>query len=111
MATLEYYDIILKPIQTEKALQDIAEKRYAFYVHPEANKFQIKTAVERMFEGTKVARVNTMNCLRWITTYSRARSERTMKERLANEIMEAMLRLFALYRSNRTCGRFSAYCP
>ena len=62
MATLEYYDIILKPIQTEKALQDIAEKRYAFYVHPEANKFQIKTAVERMFEGTKVARVNTMNC-------------------------------------------------
>ena len=61
MATLEYYDIILKPIQTEKALQDIAEKRYAFYVHPEANKFQIKTAVERMFEGTKVARVNTMN--------------------------------------------------
>ena len=44
MATLEYYDIILKPIQTEKALQDIAEKRYAFYVHPEANKFQIKTA-------------------------------------------------------------------
>ena len=62
MATLEYYDIILKPIQTEKALQDIADKKYAFYVHPEANKFQIKTAVERMFEGTKVARVNTMNC-------------------------------------------------
>ena len=62
MATLEYYDIILKPIQTEKALQDIADKRYAFYVHPEANKFQIKTAVERMFDGTKVARVNTVNC-------------------------------------------------
>ena len=33
MATLEYYDIILKPIQTEKALQDIADKKYAFYVH------------------------------------------------------------------------------
>ena len=62
MATLEYYDIILKPIQTEKALQDIADKKYAFYVHPEANKFQIKTAVERMFEGAKVARVNTVNC-------------------------------------------------
>ena len=61
MATLEYYDIILKPIQTEKALQDIADKRYAFYVHPEANKFQIKTAVERLFEGTKVEKVNTLN--------------------------------------------------
>jgi len=61
MATLEYYDIILKPIQTEKALQDIADKKYAFYVHPEANKFQIKTAVERLFDGVKVARVNTLN--------------------------------------------------
>ena len=57
MATLEYYDIILKPIQTEKALQDIADKRYAFYVHPEANKFQSKTAVERMFEGQQTSGV------------------------------------------------------
>ena len=38
MATLEYYDIILKTIQTEKALQDIEEKRYALYVHTEAKK-------------------------------------------------------------------------
>ena len=62
MATLEYYDIILKPVITEKSMEAMAEKKYTFYVHPEANKFQIKTAVERLFEGTKVARVNTMNC-------------------------------------------------
>jgi large subunit ribosomal protein L23 len=61
MATLEYYDIILKPVITEKSMEAMAEKKYTFYVHPEANKFQIKTAVERLFEGTKVARVNTMN--------------------------------------------------
>lgn len=61
MATLEYYDVILKPVITEKSMEAMGEKKYTFYVHPEANKFQIKTAVERLFEGTKVARVNTMN--------------------------------------------------
>ena len=40
----------------------MAEKKYTFLVHPEANKTMIKEAVERMFEGTKVAKVNTMNC-------------------------------------------------
>ena len=61
MAALEYYDVILKPVITEKSMEAMGEKKYTFYVHPEANKFQIKTAVERLFEGTKVARVNTMN--------------------------------------------------
>ena len=39
----------------------MAEKKYTFLVHPEANKTMIKEAVEKMFEGTKVANVNTMN--------------------------------------------------
>ena len=39
----------------------IAENKYTFLVHPEANKSMIKEAVEKMFEGTKVASVNTMN--------------------------------------------------
>ena len=37
------------------------EKKYTFLVHPSATKNQIKEAVEKMFEGTKVAKVNTMN--------------------------------------------------
>ncbi len=61
MADLKYYDVILRPVVTEKTMEDIAIKRYTFYVHPEANKAQIKEAVEKMFEGTKVASVNTMN--------------------------------------------------
>ena len=36
-------------------------EKYTFYVHPEANKAQIKEAVQRMFEGTKVREVKTMN--------------------------------------------------
>ena len=39
----------------------MAEKKYTFLVHPSATKNQIKEAVEKMFEGTKVAKVNTIN--------------------------------------------------
>ncbi|MCR4763486.1 MAG: 50S ribosomal protein L23 [Lachnospiraceae bacterium] len=62
MAAIEYYDVILRPVVTEKSMNGMADKKYTFYVHPEANKLQIKDAVEKMFEGTKVAKVNTMNC-------------------------------------------------
>ena len=61
MANIQYYDVILKPLVTEKSMSGMGEKKYTFLVHPEANKSQIKEAVEKMFEGTKVKRVNTMN--------------------------------------------------
>ena len=60
MANVQYYDVILKPVVTEKSMAAMAEKN-TFLVHPEANKSMIKEAVEKMFEGTKVASVNTMN--------------------------------------------------
>ena len=61
MADIKYYDVIKKPVITEKSMNAMAEKKYTFLVHPEANKSMIKEAVEKMFEGTKVASVNTMN--------------------------------------------------
>ena len=61
MANLKYYDIIKKPVLTEKSMNAMAEKKYTFLVHPDANKAQIKEAVEKMFEGTKVAKINTAN--------------------------------------------------
>ena len=61
MADIKYYDVILKPIITEKSMNGMAEKKYAFYVNPEATKTQIKEAVEKMFAGTKVVKVNTVN--------------------------------------------------
>ena len=61
MADIKYYDVILKPIITEKSMNAMGEKKYTFLVHPEANKTQIKEAVEKMFPGTKVESVNTMN--------------------------------------------------
>ena len=61
MADIKYYDVIQKPIITEKSMDAMADKKYTFQVHPEATKTMIKDAVEKMFEGTKVAKVNTMN--------------------------------------------------
>ena len=62
MANVQYYDVILKPVITEKSIDGMASKKYTFLVHPEANKTMIKDAVQKMFPGTKVASVNTMNC-------------------------------------------------
>ena len=61
MADLKYYDIILKPLVTEKSMMAMEEKKYTFSVHPDATKSQVKEAVEKMFNGTKVKSVNTMN--------------------------------------------------
>ncbi len=61
MAAINYYDVILKPVVTEKSMAGMGEKKYTFLVHPEANKTMIKEAVEKMFDGTKVKNVNTMN--------------------------------------------------
>ena len=61
MANVQYYDVILKPVITEKSMAGMGEKKYTFLVNPEANKTMIKEAVEKMFDGVKVAKVNTMN--------------------------------------------------
>ena len=61
MADLKYYDIILAPIITEKSMAAMEEKKYTFSVHTDATKTQIKEAVEKMFAGAKVEKVNTMS--------------------------------------------------
>ena len=61
MADLKFYDVIERPVITENSMSVLDEKKYTFIVLPEATKAQIKDAVEKMFEGTKVASVNTMN--------------------------------------------------
>ena len=61
MARIMYYDVIQKPVVTEKSMRLMAERKYTFLVHPESNKQMIKEAVEKMFDGAIVERVNTMN--------------------------------------------------
>ena len=54
------YDIIIRPVITERSMNSVADKKYVFEVAPTAGKIEIKKAVEEIF-GVKVASVNTMN--------------------------------------------------
>ena len=53
------YDIIRRPVITEQSMADVADKKYVFMVDVDANKTEIKAAVEAIF-GVKVSKVNTV---------------------------------------------------
>ncbi|MBQ7254815.1 MAG: 50S ribosomal protein L23 [Oscillospiraceae bacterium] len=53
------YDIIIKPIITEQSMEETEKKKYVFQVAIDANKIEIKKAVEEIF-GVKVEKVNTI---------------------------------------------------
>ena len=53
------YDLIIRPVLTEKSYASIADKKYVFEVAVNANKTEIKAAIEEIF-GVKVESVNTM---------------------------------------------------
>ena len=57
---MNMYDIIRRPVITEQSMADVADKKYVFEVAIDANKTEIKAAVEEIF-GVKVAKVNTLN--------------------------------------------------
>lgn len=61
MANVQYYDVIVKPVITEKSMMLMGDRKYTFLVHPDANKIMIKEAVEKMFDGAKVEKVATVN--------------------------------------------------
>lgn len=59
---LTSYDIIIKPVITEKSMSLMALRQFTFIVHKDSNKSMIKRAVEEVF-GVKVDDVKTMNYL------------------------------------------------
>ena len=56
------YDIIIRPVITEQSMEAIADKKYVFQVAIDANKTEIKAAVEEIF-GVKVAKINTIRMM------------------------------------------------
>ena len=86
MADIKYYDVILKPVITERSMAGMGNKEYTFLVHPEANKTMIKEAVQKMFDGVKVERVNTMN-------YDGKKKRRGMTEGRTAKTKKAIVKL------------------
>ncbi|GAB3256159.1 50S ribosomal protein L23 [Alteromonas gracilis] len=62
MSTLhkDHRDVLIAPVVSEKSYGLLDNNKYTFLVRPDANKTEIKIAVEKIF-GVKVAAVNTMN--------------------------------------------------
>ena len=56
---MNMYDIVKRPVITERSMENVADKKYVFEVDINANKTEIKAAVEEVF-GVKVAKVNTL---------------------------------------------------
>ena len=56
------YDIIIRPIITERSMASVADKKYVFEVAKDANKVEIKKAIEEIFDVT-VIKVNTINVI------------------------------------------------
>ena len=56
----DYRDVLVAPVVSEKSYGLLDENKYTFIVSPDANKTEIKIAVEKVF-GVKVLSVNTMN--------------------------------------------------
>ena len=52
------YDIVIRPIITEQSMEDVDIKKYAFEVAKDANKIEIKNAIEEIF-GVTVIKVTT----------------------------------------------------
>ena len=57
---MDHRDVILRPVVSEKTMSLLDENAYTFVVHPEANKIEIRAAVESIF-NVRVAKVNTLN--------------------------------------------------
>ncbi|MXG90477.1 50S ribosomal protein L23 [Nocardioides flavescens] len=62
MSTLhkDHRDVLIAPVVSEKSYSLLDANKYTFVVHPDANKTEIKIAVEKIF-GVKVTAVNTLN--------------------------------------------------
>jgi len=65
------YDVIIRPVLSEKSYAMINDKRYVFIVHPDANKVEIRQAIETIYPGVAVERINTVHRLGKMKRYGR----------------------------------------
>ncbi len=82
------YDIILRPVLTEKSYDGMADKKYVFEVALNAGKTEIKMAVEQIF-GVKVKSVNTLRTEGKLKRQGRTQGRRPEKKKAYVTLTEA----------------------
>jgi large subunit ribosomal protein L23 len=75
-------EIILRPVVSEKALDQSSRAKYAFAVHPDANKIQIKAAVEELYAVNKV----TVVAVNVLTTHAKTKTRGTRRGRIKGTV-------------------------
>ncbi|MBO4897002.1 MAG: 50S ribosomal protein L23 [Clostridia bacterium] len=70
------HDIIIRPIISENSMEQLADRKYTFEVAKNANKIEIKKAIEEVFPGVSVERVTTMNMLGKVKRMGRTEGKR-----------------------------------
>ena len=71
------YDIIISPLVSERSMELMEENKYVFKVNRKANKSEVKEAVEAIFDGVKVKKVNTMNMLGKTTRFGTSKGKKS----------------------------------
>ena len=94
-------DIIIKPILTEKSYKGIANKVYTFKVAKQANKIEIRKAVEQLFD-VKVEKVNTIN------VKGREKSQNTNQGRTVGKTSDYKKAIVTLTKDSKTIGFFDS---
>lgn len=71
------YDIIISPVISERSMDLMEDNKYVFKVDKKANKSEIKAAIEQIFDGVKVAKVNTINMIGKTTRLGRTEGKKS----------------------------------
>jgi len=82
MSAMSAGEIILQPVVSEKSIDQATRRKYTFRVHPDANKIQIKAAVEELYLTDKITVVG-VNVL---TTKAKTKLRNTRRGRIAGQV-------------------------
>ncbi|MEG1751751.1 MAG: 50S ribosomal protein L23 [Clostridia bacterium] len=98
---MNVHDIIIKPILSEKSYKGISNKVYTFLVQLDANKIQIRNAVEKIF-GVKVEKVNT------VTIKGHEKSQNTKKGRTVGKTSDRKKAIVTLTKDSKPIAFFDS---
>jgi large subunit ribosomal protein L23 len=76
--SLSAHEIVLRPVISEKSIDESNRGKYTFEVHPDANKIQIKDAIEELYRGEKV----TVVAVNVLTTKAKEKRRGTKRGRI-----------------------------
>ena len=82
MTAMPAADIVIQPVVSEKSIDQATRRKYTFRVHPDANKIQIKAAVEQLYAADKVTVVG-VNVL---TTKAKTKTRNTRRGRITGQV-------------------------